>query len=91
MPIGLKITRRFKLLFDLVVDFIPVKPEYSSYAGLLANFFQFDIIALSRDSHLTKFCWQLPVKKNIPFFLTTFKNDIQDFDASNITMSATDF
>jgi len=91
VPIGLKITRRFKLFFDLVVDFIPSKHEYSSYAGLLANFFQFDIIVLSRDSYLTKFCWQLPVKKNIPFFLTTFKNDILDLDASNITMSATDF
>lgn len=90
--LGLRVTRRFKGPFDLMVDFVA---SASTLGGVLSSVRRPTLLVhsgLGSAAHeLKKRCWKLPFKRVIPFFVTTWdcRTDIDDM--TGITLSASDF
>ena len=89
--IGLHVTRRFKGHVDLMVDFIsPIE----MLGDLLSSVRRPTLVMYSDlgapGNAINKGCWRLPLKRQFPFFVTTWDQD-DIFDMSGITLAASDF
>ncbi len=89
--LGLRVTRRFKGPVDLMVDCFG---HVNAFGSLLPSVRRPTIImhsGLGSDaSEVSKMCWKLPVKRQFPFFVTTWDQEYP-FDMSGITLAASDF
>jgi hypothetical protein len=90
--LGLYITRNFKFCIDLTIDFI--SPSVSNYAVLLSSVFKPTLLMFpslnNAQPEILKACWKLLVKRQFPFFVTTWIKE-DTFDMSGITLAASDF
>lgn len=90
--LGLYVTRNFKIGVDLLIDFIT--PSVSNYAALLGSIYKPTLLMLpnfnNAQPEVLKACWKLPVKREFPFFVTTWIKE-DTFDMSSITLAASDF
>ena len=89
--LGLRITRKFKGPVDLAVDFIaPIK----SIKALLSSLRRPTLIMHSgvgaAGSVVNDSCWRLPIKRQFPFFVSTWEN-VCSHDMNGITLAASDF
>ena len=89
--IGLRVTRHYKGPIDLMVDFIaPIK----SLSDLLSSVRRPTLVMHpgigTAEAEVRKACWKLPVKRQFPFFVTTWEQKCV-FDVSGITLAASDF
>jgi hypothetical protein len=90
--LGLRVTRRFKGPVDLMVDFVA---SPSALGGVLSSVHRPTLLMHSGFGNaayeLKKRCWKIPLKRVIPFFVTTWdcRTDIDDM--TGITLSASDF
>lgn len=82
--------RRFKGPFDLLIDFVgPVR----SMRDLIGSGRRLILVAHptagSVGNEVAKACWKLPVRRQLPFFATTWDTD-NVFDMTGISLSASD-
>lgn len=89
--LGLHVTRRFKGPIDLMVDFITP----SRMAGDVCSSVWRPTLVMHSNTgtagtEIRKGCWKLPVKRQFPFFVTTWEQE-DVFDMSGITLAASDF
>ncbi len=88
--LGLTVTRRFKGPFDLMVDFVgPVRTMGKILASGRRPTLVAHPIAGSVGAEVTKACWKLPVRRQLPFFATTWDPD-NVFDMTGISLAASD-
>jgi hypothetical protein len=90
--LGLRVTRRFKGPFDLMVDYAA---SSSTLGGVLSSVRRPTLLVHSGFGsaayELKKRCWKLPFKREIPFFLSTWDSRTDIDDMTGITLSASDF
>jgi hypothetical protein len=90
--LGLRVTRRFKGPFDLMVDFAA---SASTLGAVLSSVRRPTLVVhsgLGSAAHeLKKRCWKLPFKRVIPFFVTTWDDRTDIDDMTDITLAASDF
>jgi hypothetical protein len=89
--LGLRVTRHFKKPFDLMIDFIG-SPD--GIGGLLPAFWRPTLVMHpepgSAAGGIAGLCWKLPVKRQFPFFVTTWNQNAMA-DMKGITLAASDF
>ncbi len=90
--LGLVITRKYKLCFDLLIDVIAKDDDVDKVLGSLVKP---TLIAAPSKGEFTesisKVVSKLPLQKSFPFFVTTWSNDFDPYDFSGVTFSASDF
>lgn len=88
--LGLRVTRRFKPPFDLMIDFIGFADKLG---GLLPPLCRPTLVMHpgpgKEGNQLHRLCWKLPVKREFPFFVTTWGLPMPSM--AGITLSASDF
>jgi hypothetical protein len=89
--VGIIVTRNFKSCVDLCVDFIA---PLDNIGNILSSTNKPTLIMHSGLGHtgdeIKKGSWKLPVKRQFPFFVTTW-TDESALDMTGITLAASDF
>jgi hypothetical protein len=90
--LGLLVTRFFKGPIDLMIDFVgPV----ANLSVLLRSVRRPSLIMHSgmgySASAIQSGCWELPVRRLFPFFVTTWQHRGGNYDMTGITLAASDF
>jgi GNAT superfamily N-acetyltransferase len=88
---AIHVTRRFKGPFDLMVDYFGDLP--AANRGSLSTL-RPTLVMHAGEGHvgniLRRLAWKLPVKRQFPFFVSTWGQEAAD-DMSHISLSASDF
>lgn len=90
--LGLRVTRRYKGPIDLMIDCIGTK---EAMGDLLKSAYRPTLIMHSgvgsSEEAILSSSLRIPVKREIPFFVTTWQCKELDFDVTGITLAASDF
>lgn len=90
--LGLRVTRHFKWMVDLMVDFIA--PD-DTLGAVMSSVYKPTLILHSgsggMSNEVKKGAWFVPYKRTFPFFITTWAAGLESDDMNGITLAASDF